>query len=68
MADAEEGELILTNTGITLMPAAPMPRSIEDEAEFPQFLAFLSHAAVVHPETVTAAADFHDRDRDLIDE
>ena len=68
LADAEEGELILTDAGITLIPARPTPRSIEDEPEFPQFLAFLSGAAVSHPETLTDAADFYERDRDLIGE
>lgn len=66
--DAEEGELILTNAGITLVPAPAMPRSIEDDPEFPQFLAFLSHAAVTHPETLSDATEFYARDRDLIDE
>lgn len=68
LADAEEAELILTEAGITLMPAPSMSRSIEDEPEFPQFLAFLRHAAVAHPEALTDAADFYERDRDLIDE
>ena len=67
MEDADEGDLLLTEDGITLRPIeATASRSIEDEPEFALFMSFLAKRALSHPETLTDAADFHGRDADLI--
>lgn len=67
MEDAEEGDLVLTDEGITLTPIeATDSRSIEDEPEFALFMSFLAKRALAHPEALSDAADFHARDAGLI--
>ena len=67
MEDAEEGELLLMEDGITLRAIdAEESTSIEDEPEFKVFLSFLAKQALLHPDTLVDASSFHDRDADLV--
>ena len=64
--DTDQAELVLSEQGITLEPIAAMESVIEQDVAFASFLAFLTHAAVHHPEHLSNAADILADDQDLV--
>ncbi|MGI8609913.1 MAG: AbrB/MazE/SpoVT family DNA-binding domain-containing protein [Candidatus Dormibacteria bacterium] len=64
--DSAEIELVLTEEGIELQPIRPSADSVESEPEFATFLNFLTKTAFAHPETLTDASEFYQRDRELL--
>ncbi len=61
----DEVDIVRTASGILVEPSQGAAPSIEDEPEFPRFLAFLQRASLVHPGTLVNVADLTTGDDDL---
>jgi antitoxin component of MazEF toxin-antitoxin module len=64
--DTERAELVLTENSITIEPIVHEPRSIEEEPAFLEFMNFMLHSALLHPEALVNAADVFAEDEDLV--
>lgn len=58
--------LTLHDGWIGVAPASDSEQTIEDDPAFPVFLNFLLRDAMLHPETLTNAADVLAEDEDLV--
>lgn len=58
-------DIVRTSTGILVEPVRPAHRSLEEEPEFGQFLAFLQRASLAHPEHLVNIAELTRGDDEL---
>lgn len=54
IAVADRVDLVRTGNRIIIEPPQETAMSIEDESEFPHFLAFLTRSALAHPEQLVS--------------